>query len=365
MKYWLDLFSWKTWNEFLEAGANVSGFRQNRWKTVRGFKPGDLLLCYMTGISRFFAILEIKGKPYIEDSPIWEDDPFPCRVPVEVALALDPEYAVPVKSLSDQLSYFQNMKSPHSWTGHFRGSPTEEKQKDAQAIIAALRDAYENPVEREYDSKKLDRPYRKVYQAESDTDTVTIPENDDFEVETAQDEYKVTHEEIQWLLLYLGSQMGLELWIARNDKGRSYQGQPFQDIPGILETLPVRFNEATNRIIELIDVLWLEEDNIIAAFEVEHTSSVYSELLRLSDLVAMQPNIKIQLFIVAPDERREKVFNEIDRPTFSKALKTPLREMCQYISYSSLREELERAGDLVQYLRPNFLEKIAESFEDV
>ena len=42
--YWLDLFTHQTWREFLAAGANVSGFRENRWKTVQNMKPGDVLL---------------------------------------------------------------------------------------------------------------------------------------------------------------------------------------------------------------------------------------------------------------------------------------------------------------------------------
>ena len=28
--YWLDLFTWKTWQEYLAAGASVSGFREGR-----------------------------------------------------------------------------------------------------------------------------------------------------------------------------------------------------------------------------------------------------------------------------------------------------------------------------------------------
>jgi len=65
-------------------------------------------------------------------------------------------------------------------------------------------------------------------------------------------------------------------------------------------------------------VLWLQGDAIIAAFEVEHTTAIYSGLLRMSDLVSMQPNIKIDLFMVAADERREKVAYEINRPTLAR-----------------------------------------------
>jgi hypothetical protein len=47
--YWLDLFTGVTWNEFKAAGGKVSGFRESRWTTVQKIKPGDYLLCYLTG----------------------------------------------------------------------------------------------------------------------------------------------------------------------------------------------------------------------------------------------------------------------------------------------------------------------------
>ena len=57
--YWLDLFTGTTWEEFLAAGGEVSGFRERRWKTVQQMKPGDYLLCYLTGISRWIGVLEV------------------------------------------------------------------------------------------------------------------------------------------------------------------------------------------------------------------------------------------------------------------------------------------------------------------
>lgn len=50
----------------------------------------------------------------------------------------------------------------------------------------------------------------------------------------------------------------------------------FQDIPHLRRVLPRQFDEATNRTIEQIDVLWPQRDAIIAAFEVEHTTAIYS-----------------------------------------------------------------------------------------
>ena len=60
--YWLDLFTGVTWKEFLGAGGDVSGFRESRWSAVQKIKPGDYLLCYLTGVSRFIAVLEAASR---------------------------------------------------------------------------------------------------------------------------------------------------------------------------------------------------------------------------------------------------------------------------------------------------------------
>jgi hypothetical protein len=74
----------------------------------------------------------------------------------------------------------------------------------------------------------------------------------------------------------------------------------------------------------------------VRAFEVEHTTAVYSGLLRMADLLALQPNMDIRLHIVAPDERREKVFREMNRPVFSLLDRGPLSDSCTFISYDSV-----------------------------
>ncbi len=58
----------------------------------------------------------------------------------------------------------------------------------------------------------------------------------------------------------------------------------------------------------------------------------------MADLCALLPNISISLHIVAPETRREKVFQEITRPVFSLLEHTPLSERCTYLSYASVRE---------------------------
>ena len=79
--YWLDLFTGTTWKEFLAAGGEVSGFRERRWKTVQQMEPGDYLLCYLTGISRWIGVLEVVSEPFKDTTPIWKDEAFPAPDP--------------------------------------------------------------------------------------------------------------------------------------------------------------------------------------------------------------------------------------------------------------------------------------------
>ncbi len=93
-----------------------------------------------------------------------------------------------------------------------------------------------------------------------------------------------------------------------------------------------------DNVAENIDVLWIRGSAIARAFEIEHTTSVYSGLLRMADLLALQPNMRISLHIVAPEARRKKVYQEIRRPVFSHLEGGPLSECCSFISYDGILE---------------------------
>jgi hypothetical protein len=156
---------------------------------------------------------------------------------------------------------------------------------------------------------------------------------------------------VQALLAQIGSRMGMQIWIPRNDRAGVLGEWKGQHSP-VLERLPLNYDDTTLRTIEQIDVLWLKGRSIKRAFEVEHTTSVYSGILRMADLLALQPNMDIRLHIVAPTQRREKVFQEIRRPVFSLLERGPLSESCTFISYDSVRElggqqHLEHLSDTV------------------
>ena len=168
------------------------------------------------------------------------------------------------------------------------------------------------------------------------------------------------HANIQWQLIKLGKALNLDVHVARNDRSLKHQGQTFSDFT--LKTLPAVFDPLSRKILELIDVLWLERNQIVCAFEVEQSTDVYSGLLRMTDLLAVQPHTNIRLYLVAPDERRSKVIREVNRPTFYYADR-PLYTVCKYIPYSKLQKELTDTQAYWRYMKYEFIEELAESCE--
>jgi hypothetical protein len=370
MTYWLDLFTGTTWQEFRDSGCKVSGFSHRMRGTVARIARGDILLCYLTGVMRWVGALEVIG-PSRDKSKIWSQSDFPARLEVKALILLDPETGVPMEDLRGTVQFYKTESDKGKFKGFVRGSPHQFKRpEDGQLVFDMLRQAEAAPVTRPVDPRKLAKVPQYLVQRRRGSKviaaSVTVPEAERInEVELSDETKGPTHTEIEWRLLTLGSAMGLDLWVARNDRSREWQGKRLGDINGIIAELPTQFNEATNRTIELIDVLWLKGNSIVAAFEVEHTTSIFSGLLRMSDLLALQPNLEIKLYLVGPDERREKFFLEIKRPTFAIRDK-PLHTTCGFVPYSKLCEYVDQITrlDLAGSLQPKFLDKITDYFED-
>ena len=371
VSYWLDLFTGTTWDEFQAAGSTVSGFRETRAATVAKIQPGDILLCYLTGVMRWVGALEVLG-PAEGESTIWTFDAFPARLKVKPLILLSPEQGIRMEDLEGKVSFFRDASDRGKFRGFLRGSPSLFKtEADSMLILSLLKEAQLHPILHPVDGKKLGRKprYHVTIPGKKAPLVVSIPETDDESVaeNCASPETTETtatlHTEIQYLLLRLGSDMGFDIWAARNDRSKNYRGQNFGSMPDMVESLPTQFNDATQRTIELIDVLWLKGNSIVAAFEVESTTSIYSGLLRMSDLIALQPNLDIRLYLLAGDDRREKVRQEITRPTF-KILEKPLAKVCRFIAFDTLREKLQGIEELgiVKSLKPEFLDSFAEYF---
>jgi hypothetical protein len=323
---------------------------------------------------RWVGALEIEGRT-ADMRKIWKEEDFPVRFAVKPLMMLAPEHGVPMEELEGRVKFYESPKDRGKFKGIVRSSLNSVYQKDGELIFSLLRKAEESPISRPVDPRKLAR--KVLYKVEpkkgkgKQATLVSVPEPDVTPAaavsETPEPAESTTtrHSEIQYQLLTLGAELGLDVWVARNDRNRKWNGVTLGALPKMLDQLPTQFNEATTRTIELIDVLWLRGNSIVAAFEVECTTSVYSGLLRMSDLMALQPNLDINLYLVAPDERRDKVEQELLRPTFSLREK-PLAKICGFLPFNVLCEKLSgiRKLGLSGSLKASFLETTAEFFNE-
>lgn len=155
-----------------------------------------------------------------------------------------------------------------------------------------------------------------------------------------------THSQVQGWLRDLGKALGFQVWIASNDKSRPFEGGKLSD--GCLGELPaaIRASSAADTI-SLIDVLWIDpaSSRIAMAFEVEHSTSIYSGIVRMLDLALGVPDHDgSTFFLVAPDARENDVRAQFARPAFSRVSELDVR----YIGYGELskhREAIARFGD--------------------
>lgn len=140
------------------------------------------------------------------------------------------------------------------------------------------------------------------------------------------------HTEMQWRLIRLGNKSHFDVWVPAADQAKEFDGNKFKDF------VINKFQESIDvpPYIKNIDTVWKLGYSIKSAFEVEHSTSIYSGILRLSDLKTLTPNSTYPLFIVADKERKNKVFDQLQRPTFANDYLS-LNKVVKFLSYDSIR----------------------------
>jgi predicted RNA-binding protein len=363
--YYLDLFSPQTYEAFSNSPRDVSGFRLRQQGLAERIRPHDTLICYVTKVSRWCGLLEVVDGPFIDSSPIFypEQDPFVVRFHVRPLVWLNIEKSLPIHEdrIWDSLSFTRKQdKRTKTWTGKIRSSLGQLEEMDGQFLERLLRGQTVGGQTYELDEADYRRFATHTVRRVDKVVTVSVP--DDTDSDEAVDEPAEIREStrVQGLIAEIGTRMGMSIWLPRNDKAAvlaNWGGDPTR----VVERLPLSYDDTTLKTIEQIDVLWLRGRSIVRAFEVEHTTSIYSGILRMADLLALQPNMDIRLHIVAPAAKKEKVFQEIRRPVFALLDRGPLSESCTYLSYESLRQLAEEKH--LAYLSDSVLDTYAEEAE--
>jgi hypothetical protein len=366
MTYYLNLFSPDTYETFARSDRSVSGFTIRHLNTASRIKPGDRFICYLTKLSRWFAVLEVVRGPFQDKTPLYYPvaDPFIVRFSVNPIAWLPFDKAVPIfeESVWQRLSFTRGLDRSSPWTAKLRRNLRELDQEDGRFLDSLLREQSNGgtpyPLD-ETDLRKL--ATHRVRRIDRDI-TVSVPEaTDEEEVEPEKPAEVRESVRIQAILADIGDKIGMDIWVPRSDRSAVLAEWKGDHRPP-LDRLPLNYDDTTLKTVEQIDVLWLKGRSIRRAFEVEHTTSVYSGILRMADLLALQPNMDIKLHIVAPFARRDKVKRELQRPVFSLLERGPLSDSCTYLSYDSVKELIEM--DSLSHMKESVLDDYEEGVED-
>jgi len=293
---------------FIVWGAVPGPMNESRWEKMA---PGDVVLIYNSGRIRFAGEIAAKVRNKDLARYFWKENDAGSTWELMYFIVSEEKADVPIEKLNPLFGYQSNYRPQgFSMINEAAVSNFAQSYGDILGVLKTL----------ERGEELIHLPTRKeILSAHIDERIERLP---------------TEHDEMQWRLIRLGLLARCDVWVPRNDQAKQYEGHKFRDsvLSEFHQTLDVP------RSIENIDVVWkFGPYSIKSAFAIEHSTSIYSGILRLSDLRAEAPNSNYPMFIVASEDRRRKVFEELRRPTFSGPC-LRLNEVIRFLGYEKLRE---------------------------
>jgi hypothetical protein len=329
------------------------GSRSARFKD---WQKGDLLAFIVDKALAGYA--EVSGESFRSDERVWDDGLFPYRISIKFRCVLNKNQRIPILGeIRDIL--ISEWKNRYGW-----GILNQQllTGSSAERIIAAVEERPNNLAQTEQNIEQL---LQEANQQRKDASIKKRPRKLSPKVETElalekfrpEDEDSI-HSQAQNDLIKLGRITGCSVWIASNDRNRSFRGKTLGD--ECLKQLPNLglYDEAARKI-SLIDIIWIKQNAPVCAFEVETTTSIYSGLLRMADLLTVVPALNVKLYIVAPRDRQDRVHSELTRPTFRKI---GLNDFCKFIPIEELTKLLSKVEGFGGHIQPTIVDKIAIGF---
>lgn len=152
---------------------------------------------------------------------------------------------------------------------------------------------------------------------------------------------ELSHGQVQTLLASIGANKGFDIWVPRDDRAKLdwSMAQRFE----CCDLLPAGV-DSVKAIVQEIDVIWMDRGSgqLAALYEVEHSTPIYSGLLRFNDVHLVAPSFRPRFGIVANDIRRDAFVRQLNRPTFARS---GLNELCSFLDYANVfgwHERLEK-----------------------
>jgi hypothetical protein len=341
--YWTDIFTLETWAQAEKTGFSVSGFPaptagKGGYSTgmFDRVQTGDILLCYCKGpATRWVGALSVTGPVFQDAEPVWGlaesgEVRFPWRFPIEPVITLDPARGVPGSEVAASVGFLSRLKH---WGVYLQRSLNPVPDEDGDLLLSMLREPRTAvpivvPQRRARRRVRVDQPEPGHLEAQAQPVQLAAVDPAEAQPET---ESRV-HTEIQAKLRDIGLAEGFDVWVA--DRGIEWEGALLGG--GCLGDLPVVANERTRAVMKNIDVMWFRRGtgHPIRFFEIEHSTTVYSGLLRFNDVMIDFPIP--EAFIVGDGEKTQRKFErEIARRTFEASR---LIDVTRFLFYEQVRQ---------------------------
>ena len=329
------------------------GSRSARFKD---WQKGDKLAFIVDKALAGYA--EVSGEPFRSDERVWDNALFPWRIPIKFQYVLTKDKRIPILGeIRDILM--------SAWGNSYGWGILNQRvlsDSPAEKIIATFAERPNNLDKTKSDIESLlyeAKQQREVSPAKKTAKRISLKAQTESALEISiPEEEDSAHSQAQNALIKLGKITGCSVWIASNDRNRSFHGRTLGN--ECLKQLPsLGLSDEATRRISLIDIIWIKQNAPVCAFEVETTTSIYSGLLRMADLLSEVPALNVKLYIVAPRERQDRVRSELTRPTFRKI---GLNDFCKFIPLEELSTLLSKVEGFGGHIQPTIVDKIAIGF---
>ena len=281
------------------------------------------------------------------------------------AVALDEHSAPTIKHNPTDLDIDED-DMPPSQADAMAAIPDDEDEPEEQADDVAVMEeivAMETAVS-EYEEVE-DEITPDAPQQEQEPEISNTDGDETMARSTNEIQMTATHDDIQAYLYHVAHKMGLSVWVPEAVQHRLVDGQAFSTLDGVTAQLPDFGDPVVQDIMADMDMLWLNSENVVAAFEVEVDSQVEYGLMRINDLKLLLPQDGfMRVYVVAPPTMRERLRRALSRPTFASS-PSNIEDDCRMIPFSALQQKIQQVDSLgvLRYLQPEFLDEISTSLK--
>jgi hypothetical protein len=145
--------------------------------------------------------------------------------------------------------------------------------------------------------------------------------------------HELSHSQVQTLLAAIGYLKGYQVRVPDSDVGKL--DWSITTPVHLMGSVPAGYDRVAHVLSE-IDVIWVApgSTDVAGLFEVEHSTPIYTGLLRFNDILLVDRRIS-RFSVVSNDTRRAVFARQLFRPTFTTS---GLAELTSFLEYANVYE---------------------------